>query len=81
MTISETESIGVTGTHRKAYEASLPEILGLPQDEIQAVNTNVIMAVGQGSGNAEGGCGSLMGCWGSWKYCARFGQRLPTRQA
>jgi len=47
MTSNETESIEVPGNHRKAYESSLPEILGLPKDEIQAVNTDVIMAVGR----------------------------------
>jgi len=47
MTRNETESIAVTGNHRKAYEASLPEILALPKDEIQAVNTDVIMTVGR----------------------------------
>ena len=45
MTSSEKESLSVTGNHRKAYESSLPEILGLPNDEIQTVNTDVIMAV------------------------------------
>ena len=47
MTSSEKESLSVTGNHRKAYESSLPEILGLPKDEIQAVNTDVIRAVGR----------------------------------
>jgi len=47
MTNSDTESIAVTGNHRKAYESSLPEILGLPKDEIRAVNTDVLMAVGR----------------------------------
>jgi len=47
MTSSDKESIEVTGNHRKAYESSLPEILGLPKDEIQAVNTDVLMAVGR----------------------------------
>ena len=47
MTSSDKEGIGVTGNHRKAYESSLPEILGLPKDEIQAVNTDVLMAVGR----------------------------------
>ena len=60
MTISETESIGVTGTHRKAYESSLPEILGPPQDEIQAVNTHVLMAVGK----VRVTCGRIQGLRG-----------------
>jgi len=47
MTSSEKESIGVPGNHRMAYESSLPEILGLPKDEIQTVNTDVSMAVGR----------------------------------
>ena len=47
MTTSEKESIGVPGNHRKAYESSLPEILGLPKDEIHAINTDVLVAVGR----------------------------------
>ena len=47
MTSSDKESIGVTVTHRKAYESSLPEILGLPKDEIHAINTDVLVAVGR----------------------------------
>jgi hypothetical protein len=51
VTSSDTESLSVTGNHRKAYESSLPEILGLSKDEIQTVNTDVIMAVGNSRAN------------------------------
>ena len=57
MTNSVTESLSMTGNHRKAYESSLPEILGLPKDEIQAVNTDVIMAVGR----VRVACGRIQG--------------------
>lgn len=60
MTSSDTESIAVTGSHRKAYESSLPEILGLPKDEIQAVNTDVFMAVGR----VRAACGRIQGLRG-----------------
>ena len=60
MTNNVKESLSVTGNHRKAYESSLPEILGLPQDEIQAVNTDVIMAVGR----VRVTCGRIQGLRG-----------------
>ena len=57
MTSSEKECLSVTGNHRKAYESSLPEILGLSKDEIQTVNTDVIMAVGR----VQVTCGRIQG--------------------
>ena len=53
MTSSEKESLSETGNHRKAYESSLTEILGLSKDEIQAVNTDVLMAVGRVQATCE----------------------------
>jgi len=60
MTNSDTESIAVLGNHRKAYELSLPEILGLPKDEIQTVNTDVMMSVGR----VRAACGRISGLRG-----------------
>ena len=60
MTSRKKESIEVPGNHRKAYESSLPEILGLSKDEIQTVNTDVIMAVGR----VQVTCGRIQGLRG-----------------
>jgi len=60
MTSNEQESLGMTGNHQKAYESSLSEILALPKDAIQAVNTDVIMAVSR----VRVACGRIQGLRG-----------------